>query len=300
MDLNHHYEDVFDYQLHYVEASPDKDSNETIVFLHGFPEYWASWQEQLRYFAQKYRVIAPDLLGYNLSSKPEDDGVYQVPNLLKIYAQFIQQISRDRSVILVAHDWGGAIAWPLVAFYPHLFSKLVILNAAHPSTFTREMITNAAQRAKSSYIHDMIADDGVNMAEANDFAFFKSMVFENEESVDITRLAGYRKAWSQPGAVNAMLAYYRSMPQLAAKEETQSADGPLIATSDMKIPQIRIEIPTLVLWGEQDKAFVPELLDGLEEYVPDLTVKKFPTATHWLQHEKPEEVNREISAFINN
>lgn len=302
MNLSHHIEHVLGHKIHFVEAGPAAfdEAIDTMVFLHGFPEYWASWQNQLSYFCEKRRVIAPDLLGYNLSDKPQDDSIYQVPNLLKIYSQFVEKVNDGKPVVLVAHDWGGAIAWPLVAFYPHLFSKLVIVNAAHPSTFTREMINNPEQRAKSSYIHEMIAQDGEKTLEKDNFAFLRSMLFEEKlgdplgEEVEQM----YLDAWSQPGAINGMLAYYRSMPQLAAQENSEAEGQQGIPIEQIKIPQIRIEIPTLVLWGEKDKAFVPELLDGLGEFVPDIQIRRFPDASHWLHHEKPEVVNKAINDFI--
>lgn len=302
MSISQHDEQVAGFNIHYAEASDLSlpESADTIVFLHGFPEYWGSWKHQLLYFADRYRVIAPDLLGYNLSDKPLSDDTYEVPNLLALFSQFVKQINRGRPVILVAHDWGGAIAWPLVAFYPDLFKKLIILNAAHPSTFTREMINNPAQRAKSHYIHDMISSNGEQTVSADNFAFLRAMLFEQKRGAPFSpeEKQSYINAWSQPSAIKCMLAYYRSMPQLAARDQVGMQHGPAKSLSDIKIPNIRVNKPTLVLWGEQDKAFVPELLDGLEEFVPDLTIQRFPDATHWLHHEHPQEVNRAIELFI--
>ncbi len=302
MSISHKYEQVCGYKIHYAEVGEHANCKhvETIVFLHGFPEYWGSWKQQLSHFSDRYRVIAPDLLGYNLSDKPTSDKAFEVPNLLAIFSQFIKQINHREPVILVAHDWGGAIAWPLVAFYPDLFKKLVILNAAHPSTFTREMINNPQQRAKSHYIHEMIGPDGPAMVEADNFAFLRSMLFEQKKGVPFTlpEQNDYLHAWSQPSAIDCMLGYYRSMPQLATESDACIKNGPTKALSDMKIPNIRINKPTLVLWGEQDKAFVPELLDGLEEYVAELTIQRFADASHWLHHEQAGAVNKAIEEFI--
>lgn len=299
MKLNSKFISVNEIKLHYVESEPETKSSGTIIFLHGFPEYWGSWHEQLAFFGKQYRVIAPDLMGYNLSDKPEILSAYEVPNLIALYASFVEQVSPSEMVILVAHDWGGAIAWPLAAFHSQLFSSLVILNAAHPSTFTREMVRNKKQREKSAYIHQLIADDGSEVLEQDDFQFLRSMLFEQMkvDSISSDFERGYLRAWKQPGAIQAMLNYYKSMPQLAIESES-SQSGPLTVLDDIKIPNIRITLPTLVLWGEQDKAFVPELLDGLDDYVPDLQIKCFFSATHWLHHEKPLLVNKEIEAFL--
>ncbi|MFT4994281.1 MAG: pimeloyl-ACP methyl ester carboxylesterase [Paraglaciecola sp.] len=300
MPIEHNYVDVEGINIHYVEAQPD-DARGTLVFLHGFPEHWATWQAQLDYFSEHYRVIAPDLPGYNLSDKPQATEFFQVANLIRILATFIQTVVPDEKVYLIAHDWGGAIAWPLTAFYPRLFEKLIILNAAHPSLFTREMIHNPLQRQKSEYIHELIAQDAVKHLSANHFAYLRNLTFAGMRpgTLDTAKKLAYEQAWSQPGAVNGMLQYYRAMPQLAPSEKNNSGSARLFtSTTEMKIPNIRINVPTLILWGEQDQAFVLENIQGIEEYVADCRIKRFPHASHWLQHELPDEVNHEVATFI--
>lgn len=301
MKLTHNYADLDGCKLHYVEANAGSHELQTIVFLHGFPEYWGSWKLQLDAFSEKYRVVAPDLLGYNLSDKPKDLGPYEVPQLIQLMRKFIQHIAESKPIILVAHDWGGAIAWPLAAFHPELVSKLVILNAAHPSTFTREMINNPEQRLKSEYIHQLIAKDAEAHLSKNDFKFFKDMLFEHrlDQGFDDQQKQVYLNVWKQPDAITGMLNYYRSMPQLAPQQSQDLIDsGPLTTIEKMKIPQIRIKQPTLVLWSEQDQAFVSGILHGIEDYVPDLKVIRFADASHWLHHEQPEQVNQAIADFI--
>jgi len=302
--MKHHTIDIENVNIHYVEAGADDGSGlprQTIIFLHGFPEYWGTWHAQLDYFANHYRVIAPDLPGYNLSDKPQQQSFFAVPNLIQFMAKFIQDVAPQEKIILVAHDWGGAIAWPLTAFFPHLIEQLVILNAAHPSTFTREMIHNPEQRQKSEYIHELVAHDGVERLSANHHQYLKDKIFGGMRQgtlSDIQRQT-YLQVWAQPGAVDGMLQYYRAMPQLAPCEKATSEKGAqVIATTQMKIPNIHISCPTLILWGEQDQAFVKENIDGIEKYVPKVQVQRFPQASHWLQHELPDDVNREIHAFI--
>lgn len=303
--MKHQYIKVQDTNIHYVESCPAlpvvNTDVTTIVFLHGFPEYWETWHAQIDYFSQNYRVIAADLPGYNLSDKPQSRSFYEVPNLIQFLAKFIQRISKNKKVVLVAHDWGGALAWPLTAFFSDLIERLVILNAAHPSVFTREMINNPKQRQKSEYIHELIAANAVEKLSERHFEYLKSEIFTGMKQgslTDVQRLK-YHTAWAQEGAVEGMLQYYRAMPQLAPSESAkQASDGPVVAPTNMKIPNIRITCPTLILWGEQDQAFVQQNLNGIEEYVPDVKVVRFPEASHWLQHELPNEVNQEISAFI--
>jgi pimeloyl-ACP methyl ester carboxylesterase len=314
MKLAHQYILVDDVNIHYVESSHDSAQKpiSTIVFLHGFPEYWATWHKQLDYFSTDYHVVAPDLPGYNLSDKPADTGFYTVRHLIAFMAKFIAAISPDHPVIVVAHDWGGAIAWPLAAFHPQLISKLIILNAAHPSTFTREMINNPAQRKKSAYIHQLISPSGESLLTNNDFQYLidKIMVSAKADVFTDKIQAQYRQVWRQDGAVNGMLQYYRAMPQLAPNdgisESLETTDKKSLVqmsqiknTAEITIPNISINHPTLVLWGEQDLAFVNENLDDIDRYVPSCTIKRFPDTSHWLQHERPDEVNSAINTFIN-
>ncbi|MFT2092935.1 alpha/beta fold hydrolase [Paraglaciecola sp. 2405UD69-4] len=303
--MKHQFIKVDQTTIHYVEGGPTQytadSTTETIVFLHGFPEYWATWHAQLDFFSKKYRVIAPDLPGYNLSDKPQEQSFYEVPNLIQFIAKLIQQLAPNQKVILVAHDWGGAIAWPLTAFFPHLVERLVILNAAHPSLFTREMIRNPEQRQKSEYIHELIAENAVVKLSKNGFKYLNEEVFTGmkEGVLSQQQRRKYLKAWSQPGAIAGMLQYYKAMPQLApSQSRTSQSKGPIIAPQDMKIPNIRITCPTLILWGEQDQAFVKQNIEGIQEYVPNVEVIRYLTASHWLQHELPDEVNKEIEIFL--
>ncbi|NQZ87933.1 MAG: alpha/beta hydrolase [Saccharospirillaceae bacterium] len=308
MELKHKHVLINDVNIHYVAARPSPNittEGPTIIFLHGFPEYWQTWQNQLSCFSKNHHVIAPDLPGYNLSDKPQEVSFYQISNLIEFMAKFIKTVSPTEKVHLVAHDWGGAIAWPLAAFHPQLIEKLIIINAAHPSTFTREMITNPEQRDKSAYIHDLISDDAETLLSAKNYQYLseKMMVSADQHVFTKNVKEKYRQVWQRPGAINGMLQYYRAMPQLAAvtaKIEQKNVDstGPVKSTSKMKIPNIRINVPTLILWGEQDQAFVKENLNGVEHYIPDCTIKRFANASHWLMHEKPIEINNAISQFI--
>jgi len=298
MTLAHHHVRIDDTSIHYVEDGQASEAP-TLIFFHGFPEFWQTWHQQLDYFSPTHRVIAPDLPGYNLSDKPTEVEFYHPQNLIKLMAKFIAKVAPNQRVCLVAHDWGGAIAWPLAAFNPQLVARLVILNAAHPSTFTREMITNASQRNKSAYIQQLIADDAAQVLAENNYQFLRSLVFDdlNEQQITQQQKDAYITAWSQPGAIAGMLAYYRAMPQLAPPDNQEHQQS-TTATSEMKIPHIMVNQPCLVLWGEQDKAFANEVLNGLAHYVPMLELVRYPEATHWLQHQQSASVNQHITQFI--
>jgi pimeloyl-ACP methyl ester carboxylesterase len=310
MPLEHQYVRIDDVNIHYVSAEADDKlaaATSTLIFLHGFPEYWQTWQAQLDYFAGHHRLIAPDLPGYNLSDKPQQLDFYQIHNLITFIAKFINTVSPEHKVTLVAHDWGGVIAWPLAAFYPQYIEKLVIINAAHPSTFTREMINNPLQRDKSAYIHALISRDAQTLLTKNNFQYLSETLMTGHANG--ANKENYTQAWQQPGAINAMLQYYRAMPQLAPLDKAQnqqdnrntprtSSSGPVKDAGAMKIPNIVIHLPTLILWGEQDQAFVTENLNGIEQYVPSCTIKRYADASHWLMHEKSDQINQAIADFI--
>jgi len=296
MKLSSNYIMVDQVNIHYVSNDPAGNApKSTVFFLHGFPEFWQTWQQQLSYFSPSHRVIAPDLPGYNLSDKPEDTNFYQIPRLINFFAELIKSLCPNEKITLVAHDWGGAIAWPLVAFHPELFNNLVILNAAHPSTFTREMSNNAEQQRRSAYIHQLIATEASSLLSHNNFSYLEEkMRASYVNTVDKQRFEPYHLAWQQPGAINGMLQYYRAMPQLPPQINKHNSP----TASAMKIPNIRINVPTLVLWGEEDQAFVNDNLIELENYVPQCTVIRFANTSHWLQHEKPHEINQAIERFL--
>ena len=287
-------------EIHYVESSPDfSGSTETLIFLHGFPEAWFAWKRQINHFSLSYRVIAPDLPGYNLSEKIKELPFYQVPNLIQVIGEFVKAVANGQKVTLVAHDWGGAIAWPLAAFHSELFSRLIILNAAHPSTFTREMIHNAEQRRRSDYIHELIDDSAVSNLKEDNFSYLQNVIWKNMKGSGLTAddKKQYLNAWQEQGALDCMLNYYKAMPQLAPPVNT-SVENVSKITQKMTIPNIRIRIPTLVLWGTQDKAFVINVLDGLNTYVAELEIELFENATHWLHHEIADDINIAIDNWL--
>lgn len=279
--------------LHYLKRTGIIDNSPTLVLFHGFPENAYAWNALINALPHEYHIIAPDLPGYHKSEPLNDPQSYSVPSLIRRMGEFVQTICHGRKVILVGHDWGGAIAWPLAAFQPHLFEKLIILNAAHPSTFTQAMKVSSVQRRKSEYIKTLIADDAEAQLRRSDFAMFKQMlghqVFANNNEYGARLLAD----WNQPHTLTAMLNYYREMPQTPPGEHATSEvlDG-------LKVPEIRISLPTLVLWGCQDDAFDESVLDNLKHYVPQLRIVYHTKATHWVHREQAEWVAKEIEFFV--
>lgn len=272
-------------RLHAVVAG---NSERVVLFLHGFPECWLAWHRQLPRFAQDHTAVALDLRGYNLSEKPPAVSDYELPKLVADVRAVLQTLSSTRRAVLVGHDWGGIIGWALARETPQLLERMVIINAPHPLLFYRQLKSNPAQQIASSYAaFFQLRGVAERTLEAFKFSGFRKMVFGSSARPRSfhgrIRLA-YEEAWSQSGAVTGALNYYRNL---------HAFHRMLRAGRDWTI-----NVPTLVLWGDEDAALVTENLEGLEKLVPQLTLKRHRTATHWVVHEDPDWVNDNIRAFL--
>ena len=287
----HHFANVNDQTLHYVTSGEGK----LILFVHGFPEFWYEWQEQLDEFSQDYQAVALDMRGYNLSSKPTDVAAYHAKHLIEDLRCLIEYLGH-KTCVLVAHDWGGAVAWTFAASHPEYVEKLVIINAPHAAMFARELTHNPAQQAASQYMLLFRMDKAERVMTENNYARLVAMLQSagsNGEWLTEDDKERYLKAWSQPGAVTGGLNYYR-----ASALYPPSADAPGASAVQIDPQRVTVRMPTLVIWGDADTALLPSLLDGLEQYVPDLTLKRIPDGSHWVIHEQPELVNEYIRAFL--
>ncbi len=279
--------------IHYLSREEEGAKNPLIIMLHGFPENAHTWEALMALLPTSLDIVAPDLPGSHLSSPLPNEKDYQVPLLIGRMAAFIEKVKKGRQVILMGHDWGGAIAWPLAAFHQTLISKLIIVNAAHPSCFTHAIKTSSMQREKSQYISTLIGKNAERMLLKTDFQLLKDMIgnclFERETSYSKALL----KDWRQPEILNAMLNYYRQMPQHVPQRNVSKK-----VLDSIRIPEIFIHCPTLLLWGEQDDAFDLSVIDKIEDYVPLITKRFNPKASHWLHREKPEWVQKEVIDFL--
>ena len=270
-----------------------------LVFLHGFPEAAFVWDEMLEHFSDRYRCVAPNLRGYERSSAPPDVEAYRAKHLVADISSLIDSLGGELAA-LVAHDWGGALAWGLAAQRPEAIRRLVIVNSPHPATFLRELRHNPAQQAASAYMNFLCRPDAEALLSENDFARLWPF-FTNMGAADPAREGGgwltdevrdrYRAVWAMGlrGGCN----YYRASPlrpPLGADDAVMKIEfAPAAVTS---------HVPTLVIWAEDDIALPVALLDGLEAYVPDLRVVRVPGATHWIVHERPAFVAAEIEGAL--
>lgn len=274
--------------LHWVEAG----QGPLVVLLHGFPEFWYEWRHQIPVLAWAgFRVVAPDLRGYNLSDKPKGVRHYRAGIVMEDVAALIRHLGAERAHV-AGHDWGGVIAWRLAIRRPEVVERLVILNAPHPAVFAREM-RHPRQFLRSWYAEFFQLPWVPEAAfRANGYAMI-GRIFRNSPcrsgaytDEDIRR---YREAISRPGALTAMINYYRAFGRRTVRG---ARDGEGAGGDDM------VRRPAMVIWGEQDSALNIHNLDGLEEYVPDLRIERIPDASHWVPADAPEQVNRLMIDFF--
>ncbi len=195
-------------RLHYLSAGTGRP----IVFVHGFPEFSGAWEPQLRGFGRDHRALAIDLLGFNLSDKPDGVANYDMAALMQDLREFIDEVAGGPCAV-VAHDWGGVCAWHLAAQYPELVERLVILNSPHPAMLYRELMNNRAQREAMRYMLLIRSARAEALLSENDFARLAAMFGSwamGRVALDPAFVASYKQAWSQPGALSTMLNYYRA------------------------------------------------------------------------------------------
>ncbi|MBE9044082.1 alpha/beta hydrolase [Pleurocapsales cyanobacterium LEGE 10410] len=268
--------------LHYVSQGAGK----LMLLLHGFPELWYSWRHQITEFAQNYHVVAVDLRGYNDSDKPQELSAYKMSELVEDVRGIISGLGYE-DCILVAHDWGGAIAWNFAYAYPRMVEKLVVLNIPHPAKFA-EGLQTPQQLLKSWYIFAFqIPWLPEFLLQLNDYqaiadAFSKMAI--NKSAFTPADLDAYKNAAKKSGALTAMINYYR-----CGFQSLFEGDRPQWGMLD---------IPTLTIWGENDSALGKELTYGTEAYVRDWQIKYIPNCSHWVQQEQPALVNNYIKEFL--
>ncbi len=266
----------------------------TLVFLHGFPEAAFVWDEYLEHFAKPenggYRAVAPNLRGFERSSSPADVSAYRAKHLMQDIAALIElEVHKGGQLAcLIAHDWGGAAAWNLANQLPQLQKKLIIINSPHPGTFLRELQNSPAQQAASQYMNFLARPDAPALLAENDFARLWPF-FENASATWMTVKIKqqYRDVWNMGmrGGCN----FYAASPM--------KPDGNI---KNLVLPKemLTINIPTQIIWGMDDIALRPELLDGLQDYIADLRIHKINDATHWIAHEQPALVKQLIEDFL--
>lgn len=281
-DLRHEVTLANGIRMHYVTQG----RGDLVLLLHGFPEFWYSWRHQIPVLTQHFHVVAPDLRGYNLTEKPAGVGSYRLETLVNDVVDLIHVLGYERA-ILIGHDWGGMVAWMTAIRRPDVVQRLIVLNIPHPEAMRRGLRT-PRQLLRSWYIFFFQLPW---LPEAALSAFGYQAIEQSLRGMAIRKdsfseadIAAYKEAAARPGALTAMINWYRA----------SGRDLSLLRPGQP--PQV--QAPTLMIWGEDDAALGKELTYGAEAWVPDLRVHYIPNCSHWVQQEQPQLVNRLILEFL--
>jgi epoxide hydrolase 4 len=267
-------------RLHVEESGHGKP----VVLLHGFPEFSHCWRHQLPALAAAgFRAIAPDLRGYNLSDRPRGVKHYRTNLLVEDIAALIRQLANGKAFV-VGHDWGGVLAWRLAAMHP---DKLVVLNAPHPAAYCRTLKHNPVQWLRSWYVlFFQLPWLPERLHRSRDFASLERTWKKDPVTAGAYSekdIAKNKEALRQPGALTAAINYYRAA---------------MWRPGDLYGKPQSVPAPTLLIWGEQDRYLGWDLTMGLKPWVPDLRVERIAEASHWVQNDVPDAVNRLLLSFL--
>jgi pimeloyl-ACP methyl ester carboxylesterase len=284
--LQHGDAEVDGVRLHYVEAG----EGPLVLLLHGFPEFWYGWHRQIPMLADAgFRVVAPDMRGYNLSDKPRGWRNYERGLLSGDVANLVRALGAERAHV-VGHDWGGAVAWCTAMDHPGVVDRLVVLDAGHPVRYVAHL-RQPRQLLKSWYVF-FFQIPGLPEAavRAGNWRLFRN-AFEKDArpgAFDPEEIERYIEAWSKPGAIKAQIDYYRA-----------AIRGTPFSMRRLREANPPVQAPTMVIWGENDRYGVPEVGRPEPEEAPNL--ERFvilPGASHWVQHEEPERVGQLLVEFL--
>jgi len=279
-DLHDGYAQVGEMRLHYVEAG----EGPLVVLLHGFPEFWFSWRLQIAPLAAAgFRVVAPDLRGYNLSSRPGGVEAYGADKLAADIRGLIRELGAE-SALLVGHDWGGTVAWTTAMNHPEVVERLAILNAAHPRKLNEGLRHPSQLRRLWYFFFFQLPWLPERIVRARHWRFFRRYQRDARPPYTPEDTERYVESWSQPGAAAAIINYYRAA--VRDSKQTQAQLRPISA-------------PTLIIWGQRDRYLGPKLAEPHRDDVPGLDrVERLSDASHWVHHDEPERVTQSLSDFF--
>ncbi|GMT22426.1 hypothetical protein PFISCL1PPCAC_13723 [Pristionchus fissidentatus] len=272
--------------MHYVEEGDP--SLPLMVMVHGYPEFWYSWRFQIEHFKHRYRVVAVDQRGYGDSSKPSNVQDYNVMLLAKDIDDLIHGLGYEKAVVM-AHDWGGAVAWRHALNYPQSVDRLVMCNCPHPAAFSHLLKTSSDQRSHSWYML-FFQTAGIPEATviADDFDMLEKMFWgkgfglRNKENFTAEDMEAWKCTFSKPDCLRSAINYYRCLYQYP---------------DNRKIHE-KCTVKTLIVWGEEDLALIKEGATLSEQWCEDATLHFIPGASHWVQQDAPQLVNQHIDNFL--
>ena len=287
-------------KLHYAHAGKTEEGQSKkplLLCVHGFPEFWYTWHQQLDILSDEFFVVAPDLRGFNFSDKPQGLEFYTLQELVEDALALVKHLGYE-TFTLVGHDWGGLMAWTFATLHPEVLDKLIIINSPHPRIHQKLLSHSKRQIASSSYVTKFLDESAADKLSRNNFDLLWRFAFNelvekgvfSDKEKDI-----YKPAWGQEGALEATLSLYRASNFAIPDSKFQ---GSSTAQKEVPIANL-ISCETLVMWGMDDTALSSECLDGLGDYVEDLKIIEIPGAGHCVIHERPNLIADNIRDFVN-
>ncbi|MGB8699440.1 MAG: alpha/beta hydrolase [Thermosynechococcaceae cyanobacterium] len=272
--------------LHYVTQG----SGDLVLLLHGFPEFWYAWRFQIPVLSRHFKVVVPDLRGYNDSDKPTSG--YDLDTLTQDILGLIKNLGFSKAHI-VGHGWGGMIGWNLAQKFPESLLSLSLLSAPHPQALLKTLTSNLEQLRQHWYLLALPLPNVPEWLLQQNLASFLQNWFQGQAirkaafSTDTLRI--YQAALSKTGALSSALNYYRTWL------------SPQTWLARLQEPLRPIQVPTLVLWGQEDAVLSPTLTEGFERLISlPFRLKLIPECGHWIQQEVPQVVNLELLSFLRN
>jgi pimeloyl-ACP methyl ester carboxylesterase len=278
------YAQIGSVRLHYAKAG---NGGRLVILLHGFPESWYSWRHQLNALSDEYTVVAPDMRGYNLSDKPTKISDYEIDKLVDDVTGLIRHLGHENAAI-VGHDWGGGVAWALAQNHPEYVWKLAVLQTP-PVSIWRKNLTLKQFLASWYMFFFQIPFLPEVVFRLNDYAILANALKNSTAEKDVFTdedITEYKKSWSEPFALTAMINYYRA--NILKRFYSKNVKN-----------EKKISVTTVFIYGEQDKAILPETVKGISEFV-DAPYEEFhiPTAAHWVQQEAQDAVTEILREFL--
>ena len=254
-----------------------------LLMLHGFPEFSGAWAPLASYLQDHFHCVAPDQRGYGQTGGPDDVAAYATAQLTQDMADVISTFTH-RTITVLGHDWGAAVAYNLAIRHPEQVGRLIVANGVHPVPFQRALAAGGAQSEASQYIDWLRANGSEDVLAQDHFAKLRALFAAH---MDMSWLSGatldaYIREWARPGRLKTMVHWYRASPMRVAKP-----GHPITGLPDFPVDKLTVTQPHLLIWGENDTALLPEATAGLETFVPHLTRVTIAETDHWLAHQNP-------------
>ncbi|MEM7514425.1 MAG: alpha/beta hydrolase, partial [Bacteroidota bacterium] len=279
------------------QGSPIKDDRKPLLCLHGFPEFWISWEGIMKELGEEYFMLVPDQRGYNKTDAPKGSIHYAAKHLVADTLTLATLFFGNRKFTLAGHDFGASIAYAAVFSFPQLIDKFIIANGVHPICLQEALIDNPLQAEASQYFHTVREENAGEVSATDDFALsFEGMRQHSIESWMTEEVKDrFRKAWGNAERLQAMFNWYKSSPIVVPYLGQPLPEAPLYGATR---ENFRVSVPHLLIWGMNDTALLPDVKKSIHEFCDDLTVKEVPDADHWILHTHAEVVAGYMREFM--